>query len=138
VFSNTAITVTGTDLSAVTYTHVLELESLVEEKNGYDIKFVANPRVKYTLKGTDKASGYGQMVFADGEIDGYQTIVSNSVAEGGLIALDPRDLAVAVWSDADIVVDTVSRAQFGEVRLVINYYVDAALRGDRIACEIFD
>lgn len=128
---------TGNTLSAITYDNVLALESAVEENNGYNFIFVANPKVKYALKGTQMASGL-QMVYNAGEIDGYKAIVSNSVVEGGLACMDPRDLAVATWGGVEITVDTISRAIYGEVRLVVNYYVDAKLRGDRIATEIFE
>ena len=128
---------TGNTLSAITYDNVLALESDVEAANGYNFIFVANPRVKYALKGTQMASGL-QMVYNAGEIDGYKAIVSNSVVEGGLVCLDPRDLAVAQWGGVEITVDNVSRAIFGEVRLVVNAYFDAKLRGDRIAAEIFE
>lgn len=128
---------TGNTLSGITYDNVLALESDVESANGYNFIFVANPRVKYALKGTQMASGL-QMVFNAGEIDGYKAIVSNSVVEGGLVCLDPRDLAVAQWGGVEITVDTVSRAIYGEVRLVVNAYFDAKLRGDRISAEIFE
>lgn len=131
------IAATGNTLSAITYDNVLALESAVEENNGYNFIFVANPRVKYALKGTQMASGL-QMVYNAGEIDGYKAIVSNSVVEGGLVCLDPRDLAVAQWGGVEITVDTVSRAIYGEVRLVVNAYFDAKLRGERISAEIFE
>ena len=131
------IATTGTSLSAITYDNVLELESAVEAANGYNFIFVANPRVKYALKGTQMASGLA-MVYDKGEIDGYKAVVSNSVLEGGLICMDPRDLAVAQWGGVEITVDTVSRAIYGEVRLVVNAYFDAKLRGNRIAAEIFE
>ena len=131
------IAATGNTLSAITYDNVLELESAVEENNGYNFMFIANPRVKYALKGTQMASGL-QMVYNAGEIDGYKAVVSNSVLEGGLICMDPRDLAVAQWGGVEITVDTVSRAIYGEVRLVVNAYFDAKLRGNRIAAEIFE
>ena len=128
---------TGNTLSGMTYDNVLALESAVEEHNGYNFIFVANPRVKYQLKGQQMASGLN-MVWNAGEIDGYKAIVSNSVVEGGLACLDPRDL-VATWGGGvQIVVDTVSRAIYNEVRLVVNYLVDAKLKGDRIATEIFE
>ena len=131
------IAATGNTLSAITYDNVLALESAVEENNGYNFIFVANPKVKYALKGTQMASGL-QMVYSAGEIDGYKAVVSNSVVDGGLVCLDPRDLAVAQWGGVEITVDTVSRAIYGEVRLVVNAYFDAKLRGERIAAEIFE
>lgn len=127
---------TGTSLTAVTYNDVLDLESAVEEKNGFDFMFVCNPKVKYALKGTQMASGL-QMVWDGNEIDGYKAVVSNSVADKGVICMNPQDLAVATWSGVEITVDTVTRAIYNEVRVVVNYLVDAKLRGNRIAGAIF-
>jgi HK97 family phage major capsid protein len=127
---------TGTSLTAATYDSVLDLESAVEEKNGQNFMFIANPKVKYQLKGTQMASGL-QMVYNAGEIDGYKAVVSNSVANKGIICMDPKDLAVATWGGVEITVDTVSRAIYNEVRVVVNYLVDAKLRGDRISAELF-
>jgi len=129
--------VTGTSLSAVTYDDVLALEEAVEEKNGTEFMFIANPKVKYALKGTQMASGL-EMVYSRNEIDGYKAVVSNSVESKGVICMNPRDLAVATWSGVDITIDTVSRAIYNEIRLVVNFLVDAKLRGERIALEIFD
>lgn len=127
---------TGSDLTAVTYTDVLDLESAVEEKNGFNYVFVANPKVKYALKGTQMASGL-QMVWNGGEIDGTKAIVSNSVENKGILCLDPRDLAVATWSGVEITVDPYTRSTYNEVRIVVNYLVDAKLRGNRISGAIF-
>ena len=135
LFSGDYIT-TGSDLTAVTYTDVLDLESAVEEKNGFNYIFVANPKVKYALKGTQMASGL-QMVWNGGEIDGTKAVVSNSVENKGILCLDPRDLAVATWSGVEILVDPYSRATYNEVRIVVNYLVDAKLRGNRISGAIF-
>lgn len=129
--------VTGNSLSAITYDDVLDLEDAVEEKNGFNFMFIAHPKVKYALKGTQMASGL-QMVWNGGEIDGTQAVVSNSVESKGIICMNPRDLAVATWSGVEIQVDTLTRAIYNEVRLVVNFLVDAKLRGDRIALEIFD
>ena len=137
LFYNSGYTTTGGTLSSITYDDVLDLELGVEEKNGTNFLFVCDPKVKYALKGTQMASGLN-MVFAGGEIDGYKAIVSNSVADGGVIAMDPRDLAVATWKGVEITVDPYSRADYNEIRLVVNYLVDAKLRGDRIAAAIFE
>ena len=137
LFFNSGYTTTGDTLSAITYNDILDLELAVEEKNGSNFVFVAAPQVKYALKGTQMASGL-EMVYSKDEIDGYRAIVSNSVERKGIIALDPRDLAVATWKGVEITVDPYTRAAFNEVRLVVNYLVDAKLRGDRIAAAIFE
>lgn len=125
-------------LASMTFDDVLQLENKVEEKNGTDFVFVTSPNVKYQLRGI--TTNAMQFAFENGEIDGRQTIVSNSVVKGGLACFDPRDLAVATFNKSGlvIVVDTVTRAIYNEVRLVVNYLMDAKLAGDRIATEIFE
>lgn len=136
LFADTGYTATGETLSAITYDDILGLELGVEEKNGTDFIFIAHPKVKYALKGTQMASGL-QMVWNGGEIDGYKAVVSNSVANGGVIAMDPRDLQVCVWRNTEIIVDPYTLAGDNAIRLIVNMNVDAALKGDRISAAIF-
>lgn len=126
-------------LASMTFEDVLALENKVEEKNGTEFVFVTTPNVKYQLRGTQMGSGL-QMVFERNEIDGRQTIVSNSVVKGGLMAIDARDLACASW-DKDgmvITVDPYTRAGKNEIRITVNYLFDAVLAGERIATQIFE
>lgn len=124
------------ELAAVTYKDILDLELAVEEKNAHDYMFVVNPKVKFALKGTQMANGL-QMVFDGNEIDGYKTISSNSVVDKGVICLNPRELVVGQWGSYDIIVDPYTKAADGQVRLVINAYFDAKLRGDAVAPKVF-
>lgn len=124
-------------IADVNYKDVLDLESAVEEKNGHSYMFVVNPKVKFALKGTQMANGL-QMVYAGNEIDGYKTISSNSVVDKGMICMDPRELVIGQWGGYDITVDPYTKAADGQVRLVINAYFDAKLRGDKIAKVIFN
>lgn len=126
-------------LASMTFDSVLSLENLVEEKNGTDFVFVTSPNVKYALRGTQTASGL-KMVWDEGEIDGRQTVVSNSVVKGGLACFDPRDLACASWDKNGMVitVDPYTRAGYNEIRVTVNYLFDAVLAGDRIATQIFE
>lgn len=124
------------DLATVTYKDILDLELAVEEKNAHDYMFVVNPKVKFALKGTQMANGL-QMVFDGNEIDGYKTISSNSVVDKGVICLNPRELVVGQWGSYDIIVDPYTKAADGQVRLVINAYFDAKLRGDAVAPKVF-
>lgn len=125
-------------IADMTYDDVLALEEAVELANGSNYMFIVNPKVKFALKGTQMANGL-QMVFNGGEIDGYKTISSNSVAEKGMICMDPKELIIGQWGSAfDIVVDPYTKAADGQVRLVINAYYDAKLRGNKVAKVIFN
>lgn len=128
----------GTALTAITYDDVLALEETVELANGSNYMFIVNPKVKFALKGTQMANGL-QMVFDGGEIDGYKTISSNSVVTNGIICMDPRELVIGNWGSAfEITVDPYTKAADGQVRLVVNAYYDAKLRGNKIAKAIFN
>lgn len=125
-------------LADVTYDDVLALEEGVELANGSNYMFVVNPKVKFALKGTQMANGL-QMVFDGGEIDGYKTISSNSVADRGIICMDPHELVIGNWGSAfEITVDPYTKAADGQVRLVVNAYYDAKLRGNKIAKAMFN
>ena len=128
---------TGTSLDSVVFSDVLATEEAVELKNGSEMVFVCDPKVKYALRSTQMANGL-QMVWDKGEIDGRETIVSNSVNAKSLLALDPRDLAVATWdNDMVIIVDPYTLAGKNQIKITCNYLVDAALKGNRISGQIF-
>lgn len=129
---------TGSDLTAVTFQDVLGLEEQVEEHNGTNFMFVADPSVKYALRGTQLASGL-QFVWQGGEIDGRTAVVSNSVAKGGLLCFDPRDLACASWDNGmNIIVDPYTLAGKNQIKVTVNYLFDSVLKGDRISGAIFE
>lgn len=128
---------TGTSLASMTFDDVLGVEEKVEEKNGTEFVFVTSPSVKYTLRGVQTASGL-KMVMDAGEIDGRQTVVSNSVLKNGLLALDARDLACASWdNDMVITIDPYTLAGKNQIKITVNYLFDAKLKGDRISGAIY-
>lgn len=124
-------------IADMTYDDVLALEETVELANGSNYMFIVNPKVKFALKGTQMANGL-QMVFSGNEIDGYKTISSNSVVDKGIVCMDPRELVIGQWGGFDITIDNFSKAADGQVRLVINAYFDAKLRGNKVAKAIFN
>ena len=126
-------------LASMTWEDVLALEQQLEERNNFEpYKFVTTPAVKAALRAVQIGSGL-QMVYDNGEIDGVETIVSNSVVNGGLMAVNPRDIQVCTWdNDMVITIDTLTLAHKNQVRIICNYLVDVALKGDRIATQIFE
>lgn len=129
--------VTGKTLADMSFDDVLDLEEAVEEKNGTNFIFVADPKVKYALRGTQMASGL-QFVWENGEIDGRKAVVSNSVEEGGLLVFDPRDLAVAIWPETVVTVDPYTLAGKNQIKVTVNFLCDAVLKGDRISGAVFE
>lgn len=127
--------VTEESFDDLDYEAVLKMEQTVEEANGYAYKFVVNPAIKFRLRGTQMASGL-QMVMDKNEIDGYETIVSNSVA--GALCIVPEDLVVAQFGGIEITVDPYTRAINNEVRLIVNANFDAGVKShNRLAKALY-
>lgn len=122
---------TSVALASAAYADVLGLEEKIEEKNGQDYMFLTSPKAKFTFKGIQRGKGL-DVIYKDGELDGYTTISSNSVEKGATIALDPKSLVIAQWGGIDVTVDPYSKAADGQIRLVINAYFDAKMKSDRI------
>ena len=123
------------DTSATTITAATALAdwagivSNLESANFYgDFRVVISPALKASLRGCSIDSGSGRFLFEDGELDGYPTIVSSNVESGyGFVGVF-NELILANWGAIDITVDPYSQAAAGKVRIVVNAYVDAALR----------
>lgn len=128
----------GATLTAVTFEDILALEEAVEEKNGTDFMFVADPSVKYALRGTMMAHNLSP-IWANGEIDGRKAVVSNSVNKKSILCLDPKDLATAAWGNGlNIIVDPYTLAGKNQIKVTVNYLFDAKLKGERIAGQVFE
>lgn len=108
----------------------------LEKANFYgDFRVVISPALKADLRACSVDSGSGRFLFEDGELDGYPTIVDSNV-EGDDVnghygfAGVFNELILANWGSLDLTVDPYSQARYGKVRIVVNAYVDAALRRD--------
>lgn len=61
----------------------------------------------------------------DGKIDGTTTITSSNVEDSYLVYGDFSKLKVCVWSDGiDVIVDAITDSVNGNVKLIVNFYVD--------------
>lgn len=124
-------------IADVTYKDILGIEEKLEEKNATNFMFIANPSVKFALKGIQMANGL-DMVWQEGEVDGYKAESSNSVKANSLVCIDPRALVIGQWGGIDITVDPYTKAADGCVRLVVNAYFDFKMKANRIHNVIFN
>lgn len=120
------------DTAAIKFDDILAMEQALEEANVYgNLSYVASPSAKATLRGTViGGTGSGRFLMESGEIQGLPVAATSNVIKGGLILGQWSDLVVAQWSGIDLVVDTVTKADEGIVRLVINSYWDFKVRRD--------
>ena len=117
------------DTTAVKYADVVNMEATLENANvGGNICYIVNPTAKATLKTTSKDAGSGRFLMEGGEIDGYPVYTSSAVASKGVVMGNFEDYVIAQWGGIDLVVDAVTQAVNGKVRLVVSGYFDAKPR----------
>jgi prephenate dehydratase len=81
------------------------------------------------LKTALKDAGSGQFVVGpDGQINGYNAIVSNQVTAGDLFFGNFQDCLVGLYGGLDIVVDPYSNSTSGTVNVTALQTADVAVR----------
>lgn len=121
----------GTGITVPTWAQVIEMETKVREDNALGLggSYISNATMYGALKAVEKAANTAQFVVGpDGNMNGYNTIVSNQVGAGDLYFGDFSQLLIGMFGGLDIVVDPHTQATSGTVRVVALQSVDVAVR----------
>lgn len=103
----------------------VDIEAALEGENVYgDFTYILNPQAKAVMRTTSMDEGSGRFIYENDEVLGIKAYSTNSVVTKGAILGDFRQLVIANFGALDITVDEVSRAAYGQTRLVINFYCD--------------
>ncbi|MGX8697724.1 MAG: phage major capsid protein, partial [Prevotella sp.] len=119
---------TGVAEASLTYDTVLGLAEAVYTGNMRPT-FIINPGAARVLKQKARLP-YGHFAIMDGGlVDDEPTFITNSLvgaasgSTGAIACADFSRLHVGTWGDLlDITVDPYSRADYGEIKLTLNYY----------------
>ena len=90
--------------------------------------YLINASARGALKSTEVASSTGKFVFEDGEINGYNAIVSNQLANNDVLFGDFSQFVIGMWSGLDLTVDPYVGATSGNVRVIALQDVDFAVK----------
>ncbi|CDB10623.1 putative uncharacterized protein [Bacteroides sp. CAG:633] len=87
--------------------------------------YILSKAAKNKLRQMQRGTGSSTFVMDGGKIDGTTTITSSNVEDSYLVFGDFSKLKVCVWSDGiDVIVDAITDAKNGNVKLIVNFYVD--------------
>lgn len=114
-----------------TFAEVVAMETAVAEDNALlgNLAYILPASMYGALKTTTKDSGSGQFVVEpDGNINGYNAIVSNQVTAGDLYFGNFADALIGLYGGLDIVVDPYSNSTGGTVNVTALQTVDVAVR----------
>lgn len=117
------------DSAAFAYNDAVDMEAALESANVYgDFSYIVNPNSKAALRVLPVDKGSGRFVYENNEILGINAYSTNSVVNKGVVLGDFKQMVIANFGAMDLTVDTVSRAAYGQIRLVVNFYVDYAVK----------
>lgn len=111
---------------------LVALEAKVEDANvDGECKYVMSNKAKADFRVMPKSTKSTQLVMEQGEIDGTQVLATSHVKDQNVIYGDFSNLVIATWDNITIdVVRDVASVGNGNVTIVVNAFVDAALIRD--------
>ena len=116
-------------LASMTYDTILGMAEDIYGAN-YAPTFVLDPKSARFLKQKAKLSYGNDAIMVGGRVDDEPTFITNSIdvstaTSGAITCADFSRLHIGTWGDLlDITVDNVTKAAYGEVGLILNYYCD--------------
>lgn len=123
-----------------TWANIVALETAVDTSNALKntAAYITNAGGRGILKSTPKVADQNGFILEGNDTNGYPVLVTNSVAkqlqteadEFGIVFGDWSQYVIGQWGAIDLVVDGISQAVNGNVRIVVNAYFDAKPRRD--------
>ncbi|MGV8130579.1 MAG: phage major capsid protein [Candidatus Pacearchaeota archaeon] len=134
---------------AATRAKLIDLQTAISVENyeAMTMAYLMNPILRGNLQSLKTDTGSGLFVMPDpNTLLGYRAVTTNLVSKvidtnkTACIFGDFSNVVIGNWGGVDIVVDGYTKAEFGQVRVIINSYWDVALKqpkafafGDNIA-----
>lgn len=115
--------------SVTDFAGICDKEADVEDANVLgECKYVLSNKAKAALRVMPKSSKSTQLVYESGEVDGTQSFNTSNITGKKYVYGDFSNLAIGVWnSGVDLTVDPFTLAGENQIKLVVNFYVDAKI-----------
>lgn len=89
--------------------------------------YIMSNKAKSALRSMAKSSKSTQLVYENGEVDGTKAFNTSNVSGKQYVYGDFSNLAIGTWGGVDLTVDPYTKAGDGQIRIVVNMYVDAQI-----------
>lgn len=138
MFSTSEATPNGlfkTSTTITDFADLCEMEKECAAKHAENAFYLCSPSAAKALK---QMQNNGNSIYQNGHINGRKVIESANVEDCYFILADFSDLMVVRWGSQDILVDDVTMARDGKVRLILNTYFDFDFLKDKYMVGKFD
>lgn len=114
--------------SVANFADICDKEAEVEDANVLgECVYVMSNKAKSAMRSMLKGTNGTGMVYENGEVDGTKAFNTSNVEGKKYLYADFSNLVLGTWSGADITIDPFSKAADGQIRIVVNMYVDAQI-----------
>ena len=113
-----------------TFAEMIAMETEVSQDNALlgNLSYILTPALAGALKGTAKSANNSGFVLENGQVNGYNAIVSAQASANHAYFGNFSDLLIGMFGGLDIVVDPYTASTTGTVRVVAMQSVDCAVR----------
>ena len=119
---------TITPTAIADFAGICDAEADVEDANVYnECAYIMSNKAKSVLRSMIKGTNATGMVYENGEVDGTKAYNTSNVSGKQYVFGDFSNLAIGSWGGVDLTVDPYTKAGDGQIRIVVNMYVDAAI-----------
>lgn len=117
-----------TATSVADFADVCDKEADVDDANVLgECAYVMSNKAKSALRSMIKGTNGTGMVYENGEVDGTKAYNTSNVTGTNYVYGDFSNLAIGSWGGVDLTVDPYTKAADGQIRLVVNMFVDAVV-----------
>lgn len=110
------------------FADVCDKEADVDDANVLgECAYVMSNKAKSAMRSMIKGTNATGMVYENGEVDGTKAYNTSNVSGTNYVYGDFSNLAIGSWGGVDLTVDPYTKAADGQIRLVVNMFVDAVV-----------
>lgn len=117
-----------TATSIASFADVCDKEAEIDDANvlGSPVYVMSN-KAKAAFRAMAKGTKSTQLVYENGAVDGTQAYNTSNIEGKKYLYGDFSNVVIGQWGSLDITVDPYTKATAGQIRLVVNMYVDAVV-----------
>ena len=136
IIQTTGVNTAALTNDAPTWAEIVSMETEISTDNADVARmfYVTTPALRGWMKSTPKFENTGEPIWTDGpepgvgSIGGYGAYVTNQMPSGYVLFGDFSSLLVGLWGGVDVIVDPLTLARKGALRVTVLQDVDCALR----------
>ena len=112
-------------LADPTWESILKLSELLDIRNIENAKYITNPTVMRVLRSIEKSQGTAQYLATSNTIGDVEALVTNQMADKGLLLGDFSQYVLGIWSEVDLLVNPYAESAYNKGNILVRALMTA-------------